>query len=202
MFHIHKQLHRALGVVAAGLAGTVALVGPASPAQASVNWDAIAQCESGGNWRINTGNGYYGGLQFSRGTWRAYGGGRYATTANRATKSEQILIAERVLRGQGIGAWPHCGRRNAYKPSASTKATARKAAARRAAASRAAARNALARRATSAATTRTYVVRPGDTLAGIANRYDVAGGWRALYRANDTVLNSPHLLYAGQRITI
>jgi LysM repeat protein len=205
MVHNHRQLHRALGVIAAGLAGTVALVGPASPAQASsVNWDAIAQCESGGNWRINTGNGYYGGLQFSRGTWRAYGGGRYATTANRATKSEQILIAERVLRGQGIGAWPHCGRRNAYKLSGSTKAAARKVAAQRAAASRAAARNALARKATSVATssTRTYVVRPGDTLAGIANRYDVAGGWRALYRANDTVLNSPHLLYAGQRITV
>ncbi|MBG0568996.1 LysM peptidoglycan-binding domain-containing protein [Actinoplanes aureus] len=182
MVQIHKQLHRALGMVAAGLAGSVALLAPASPAQAaSVNWDAIARCESGGNWRINTGNGYYGGLQFSRGTWRAYGGAKYATTANRATKAEQILVAERVLRGQGLGAWPHCGKRNAYKPVKSTKATARK---------------------TSAASTRIHVVRPGDTLAGIANRYDFPGGWRALYRANDGVLTNPHLLHAGQRLAV
>lgn len=203
MVQIHKQLHRALGVFAAGLAGTVVLVGPASPAQASsVNWDAIARCESGGNWRINTGNGYYGGLQFSRGTWRAYGGTRYATTANRATRAEQILVAERVLRGQGLGAWPHCGRRNAYKPGASTTIAARKAAARKAAAARVAARNALARKATGASATRTYVVRSGDTLAGIANRYDVPGGWRALYRANNAILSSPHVLHVGQRLTV
>ena len=112
MAQIHKQSLRALGLVVAGAAGTVALLGPASPAaaQSSVNWDAIAQCESGGNWQINTGNGYYGGLQFSRSTWRAYGGGRYAGTADNASRAEQIRIAEKVLDGQGIGAWPVCGK--------------------------------------------------------------------------------------------
>ena len=71
-------------------------------------WDSLAQCEAGGNWAINTGNGYYGGLQFSASTWTAYGGGVYAQTANLATREQQIAIAEKVLAGQGWGAWPSC----------------------------------------------------------------------------------------------
>lgn len=83
--------------------------GPAAPPVAGGGvWDAIAQCESGGNWSINTGNGYYGGLQFSYSTWLGYGGGAYAPTANLATREQQIAIAERVLAGQGWGAWPAC----------------------------------------------------------------------------------------------
>ena len=74
-----------------------------------VNWAAIAACESGGNWSTNTGNGFYGGLQFSQGTWDAYGGGQYASTAAGASESQQIAVAQRVLAGQGIGAWPVCG---------------------------------------------------------------------------------------------
>lgn len=74
-------------------------------------WDLVAQCESGGNWNTNTGNGYYGGLQFSLETWNSYGGGTYATTANRATRSQQIAIAEKVLRAQGWNAWPTCSKR-------------------------------------------------------------------------------------------
>ena len=73
------------------------------------NWSAIAACESGGNWSTNTGNGFYGGLQFTEQTWLAYGGGQYAPSANMASESEQIAVAERVLAGQGIGAWPVCG---------------------------------------------------------------------------------------------
>src|SRR3954465_7678972 len=112
MAQIRKHARIALGLTAAGVAGTAALLGPASAAQASsVNWDAVAQCESGGNWSINTGNGFYGGLQFTRGTWKSYGGGKYASTANKASRSEQIAIAEKVLRGQGIGAWPVCGKK-------------------------------------------------------------------------------------------
>jgi LysM repeat protein len=76
-----------------------------------VNWDAVAQCESGGNWHINTGNGFYGGLQFTAGTWLAYGGGAFAARADLTSREAQITIAERVLAGQGIGAWPVCGRR-------------------------------------------------------------------------------------------
>ena len=74
----------------------------------SVNWDAIASCESGGNWGISTGNGYAGGLQFTPSTWRANGG---SGSANGASRDEQIRVAENVLHSQGIGAWPVCGRR-------------------------------------------------------------------------------------------
>jgi hypothetical protein len=74
----------------------------------SVNWDAIAACESGGNWGISTGNGYSGGLQFTSSTWRANGG---SGSANGASRDEQIRVAENVLHSQGIGAWPVCGRR-------------------------------------------------------------------------------------------
>jgi nucleoid-associated protein YgaU len=177
MVQIGTKLHRAVGMMAASLAGSVALAGPA---HADINWEAIARCESGGNWSINTGNGYYGGLQFSRGTWRAYGGTKYADTANRASKYEQIRIAERVLRGQGIGAWPTCGRRHGY--TAASRGSVRKASAHR--------------------VSGTYVVRRGDTLARIAARHDVRGGWRALYRTNADVLHSPHRLRVGQRLKL
>jgi hypothetical protein len=93
---------------------------PAAPAQASspapassggVNWSAIAACESGGNWAANTGNGFYGGLQFTEQTWLANGGGQYAPSANLATPAQQIAVAQNVLASQGIGAWPVCGAR-------------------------------------------------------------------------------------------
>ncbi|WP_280790623.1 transglycosylase family protein [Blastococcus sp. CT_GayMR20] len=85
--------------------------GPApAPAPTGRDWDAVAMCESGGNWSINTGNGYYGGLQFSSSTWLGFGGGDYAPRADLATKAEQIAVAEKVLAVQGRGAWPTCGR--------------------------------------------------------------------------------------------
>ncbi len=73
------------------------------------NWSGIAACESGGNWSANTGNGFYGGLQFTEQTWLGYGGGQYASSANQASEAQQIAVAQRVLAGQGIGAWPVCG---------------------------------------------------------------------------------------------
>jgi nucleoid-associated protein YgaU len=83
-----------------------------TPASASTHdWTGVAQCESGGNWAINTGNGYYGGLQFSSGTWAANGGTGYAPRADLASPSQQIAVAERVLQTQGVGAWPVCGAR-------------------------------------------------------------------------------------------
>jgi LysM repeat protein len=71
-------------------------------------WDRLAQCESGGNWSINTGNGYSGGLQFSTGTWRAHGG---TGSAHNASRSQQIAVAQRVLASQGWAAWPACSSR-------------------------------------------------------------------------------------------
>ncbi|ASF13236.1 resuscitation-promoting factor Rpf1 domain-containing protein [Nocardia brasiliensis] len=89
-----------------GTAG-VALAGNASAAPDS-DWDRLAQCEAGGNWGINTGNGFQGGLQFSPSTWKAHGGGEYAASANQATREQQIAVAEKVLASQGWGAWPSC----------------------------------------------------------------------------------------------
>lgn len=109
---IRKAARRAgkiLGPPAVLGTGVALAVGQGSAEAASVGtWDKVAACESSGDWSINTGNGYYGGLQFSPSTWTAYGGGTYAARADLATKREQILIAEKVLKGQGPGAWPVC----------------------------------------------------------------------------------------------
>ncbi|MFC3964406.1 resuscitation-promoting factor Rpf1 domain-containing protein [Nocardia jiangsuensis] len=85
----------------------VALAGNASAAPDS-DWDRLATCEAGGNWGINTGNGFQGGLQFSPSTWKSHGGGEFAASAHNASREEQIVVAERVLASQGWGAWPSC----------------------------------------------------------------------------------------------
>ncbi|MEV5985731.1 transglycosylase family protein [Streptomyces sp. NPDC052051] len=97
------------GVTGAAVAAPLMAAGNASAAT-TAEWDAVAQCESGGNWSINTGNGYFGGLQFATSTWAAYGGTAYAARADLASKAQQIAVAEKVLAGQGKGAWPVCGK--------------------------------------------------------------------------------------------
>jgi len=98
------------GLLVTAIAGALAVVPVAlstGTANAdSVNWDAVAQCESGGNWSTNSGNGAYGGLQFKQATWSANGGVGSPASASRA---DQIRVAENVLRTQGLGAWPKCG---------------------------------------------------------------------------------------------
>jgi len=109
--NLRKTLARSFGMTAIGgalVVAPMALGTGTAAADSGVNWDAVAACESGGNWAINTGNGYYGGLQFSISTWHANGGSGSPHTASR---SEQIRVAENVVRTQGIGAWPVCGRR-------------------------------------------------------------------------------------------
>ena len=95
----------AAGALALGF--TTVTAGTANAASGST-WDRIAACESGGNWHINTGNGFSGGLQFTPSTWRAFGGTAYASSAYLAGRSAQIAVAERVLASQGWGAWPAC----------------------------------------------------------------------------------------------
>jgi len=96
-----------LAALVIGMAlGAFTLSAGTASADSGVNWDAVAKCESGGNWAINTGNGYYGGLQFSPATWKSNGG---SGMPHQASRDEQIRIAENVLRTQGIGAWPTCG---------------------------------------------------------------------------------------------
>ncbi|HET8603242.1 MAG TPA: transglycosylase family protein [Marmoricola sp.] len=108
-----RRLHaaRILLVTLLGVAALLTAM-PASANAATVStWDRLAHCESTSRWHINTGNGYYGGLQISRPTWRGYGGRHFATLPNRASKSQQITVAERIRRSQGWAAWPVCSRR-------------------------------------------------------------------------------------------
>ncbi|MFJ6151210.1 transglycosylase family protein [Micromonospora profundi] len=210
----------AVGTLAVGaVTGAVALFGPAAPAQAAVNWDAIAKCESGGNWKINTGNGYYGGLQFSQSTWAGYGGKKYAARADLASRSEQITIAEKVLKGQGIGAWPTCGKKagasggsatkSSTKPTTKSKSTAKskstpkadKPAQRSSRGEQPATRS--NKRTAPAASGDIYVVKSGDTLSEIAQSHRQAGGWQALYERNRQVVGAdPGLIFPGQRLSL
>ncbi|MGW3288926.1 LysM peptidoglycan-binding domain-containing protein [Streptomyces sp. NPDC001002] len=196
--------------------GLLAATGNAAAADGGV-WDRIAQCESGGNWHINTGNSYYGGLQFSASTWRAYGGTAYAPTADKASREQQIAVATKVQKAQGWGAWPTCSTRaGAYggAPAAgspatkstpkstsesaggsnsgsSTESTAAKPAKKPARPSSHPARG---------ASRGDYTVRQGDTLSKIAARHGTT--WQRLYAANKAVIGAdPDLIVPGQRLT-
>ncbi|MEV4813206.1 transglycosylase family protein [Micromonospora avicenniae] len=193
----------AVGALAAGaVTGAVALFG-AAPAQAAVNWDAIAQCESSGNWHINTGNGYYGGLQFSQSTWEGYGGTKYAARADLASRGEQIAIAEKVLDGQGIGAWPTCGKLGGSTTSKSTGESKSTGGSKRSSDGGTKSTTHTRRHSTSTSTGGTYVVKPGDTLSEIAGTHHVTGGWHALYERNKRVVGAdPGLIFPGQRLSL
>ncbi|WP_369032921.1 MULTISPECIES: transglycosylase family protein [Streptomyces] len=201
--------------------GLLAATGNAAAADSGV-WDRIAQCESGGNWHINTGNGYYGGLQFSASTWRAYGGTAYAATADGASKSQQISVATKVQNAQGWGAWPTCSARagasgsapaasgsDSGSGSAGTKST--KKSTKKATGSGESAASKVPSQAPERAPAHTnrsssrgdgdYTVRAGDTLSGIAARYTTT--WQHLYAANKAVIgDSPDLIVPGQRLDI
>ena len=202
---------------AVAVGGSVAL---AAPAQASTVWDAVAQCESGGNWSINTGNGYYGGLQFSASTWKAFGGHQYASNAHLATKAQQIAIAQKTLAVQGPGAWPTCSKKagltkanggaNAAAPApakAETKKAAPKKAETKKAAPKASTQKTAPKRATtvkSVATTgkRFITVKAGDTLSQLAATHGVQGGWKTLWSLNQAEISNPDLIFVGQEIAI
>jgi murein DD-endopeptidase MepM/ murein hydrolase activator NlpD len=158
-------------------------------------WNKVAACESSGNWSINTGNGYYGGLQFTRSTWEAYGGTRYAPRADLATRDQQVAVAEKVLAGQGPGAWPVCSVRAGLTRGGGTPDV------------HPGAHPVDVRPQTTpqsrAGTAEMYTVVRGDTLSGIAGKRHVPGGWRQLYAANrKTVGDDPNLILPGQRLSL
>jgi nucleoid-associated protein YgaU len=168
--------------------------GPASAADGAT-WDRLAQCESGGDWSINTGNGYYGGLQFSPSTWAAFGGTAYASRADLATREQQIATAERTLAVQGWGAWPACSAKLGLGE-ADTAGSAPAPAPAPAAAPAAPAPAAPAP-APAAAGGQAYTVVPGDTLSRIAAANGVS--WQGLYALNRGVVGSdPGLILPGQ----
>jgi nucleoid-associated protein YgaU len=188
----HRAPSSSTRIVARTTAGATALALPmvglapmlAGQADAATEqqWDNVARCESGGNWHINTGNGYYGGLQFAQHTWTSFGGTTYAARADLATKSEQIAIAEHVLARQGWGAWPVCSKRRGPAIGPEVARTHRS-------------------HHRHAVTKGMYVVKHGDSLSAIAARHQVKGGWRALYRANRTLIGkNPSLIHAGMHL--
>ncbi|MCU7825685.1 transglycosylase family protein [Kitasatospora sp. DSM 101779] len=224
-----RRILATTGVVGIGLSIPSLAAGTASAASVST-WDKVAQCESSGDWHINTGNGFYGGLQFTNSTWTSFGGGSYASRADLATKDQQIAIAEKVLAVQGPGAWPVCsvkagltkgGPAPEINPGGSASSTAPAASA----APKPAAPAAPAASTGSTASTgtsqdgmawqgkkswqgqwnhgATYTVRAGDWLSTIAERNHVQGGWQKLYEINKSVLkNGPHTIYPGQKLSL
>ncbi|MEW1982133.1 resuscitation-promoting factor Rpf [Citricoccus sp. NPDC079358] len=215
------------GVAVAG-AGLTALSAPATAAPAS-SWDSLAQCESGGNWSINTGNGYYGGLQFSPSSWSAAGG---SGMPHQASKAEQIRVAENLLSMQGWGAWPACsaklglygngGSAEVTTQSAETSTQTQEAAPKEQAAPQAEPKQAEPKQAepkqqapqqqapvqeerASAVSPveksdETVTVQAGDTLSKLAEAHGVDGGWEALYAANTDTVADANLIFVGQTL--
>jgi LysM repeat protein len=211
------------GVTGVAIAAPLMAAGNASAATAS-EWDTVAACESGGNWSINTGNGYYGGLQFSASTWAAYGGTQYASTANQASKAQQIAVAEKVLASQGKGAWPVCGKglssagysgsagtgssssgSNSSSGSSGSSSTTTRSTTEQPA-SRSAERPA-AKKTVSTPTGKKvkkgdgeYKVVKGDTLSSIAEKHKVKGGWQKLFQLNKDIVDDADFIFPGQQL--
>ncbi|MGW0822842.1 transglycosylase family protein [Streptomyces sp. NPDC002845] len=213
-----NRINRASLTVTAGGAGmALPLMGTGAAHAADVDtWNKVAACESSNDWNINTGNGYYGGLQFSQSTWEAYGGTGYAQRADLATKDQQIAIAEKVLKGQGPGAWPVCSVRAGLTPggdtpdinpsgtSQSTPASTPTSTSTQGAPKRTV-RDVTPQTTpqSQAGSVEMYTVVRGDTLSGIADTRNVPGGWQKLYQANrKTIGGDPDLIMPGQRLSL
>lgn len=194
-----KQKLGMYSVIPVGM--TMLLAFPAF-AHGSVNWDAIAKCESGNNWHINTGNGYYGGLQFTRQTWLSAGGGKYASRADLASRSEQIAIASKL----SLSNWPVCGA-HAYdsgtysgddSPSTPQKHSSTPTKPYKAPVKHDEKYVAPTNQYNADAN---YTVVAGDTLSGIAAAKDL--NWMKVYQDNKKVIGSnPDLIFPGQRFTV
>ena len=204
--------------------GVMAVLGTAGAAQAD-QWDNVAECESSGDWSINTGNGYYGGLQFSQSTWEAYGGTQYAPRADLASPAEQKAVAEKTLDGQGWGAWgcAHARGTQAEDTTADHSKTTTKRSTENTQKSQeqstpsqqtqpeqssrssetqneAPKQTEQPRSAKGSKTGETYTIQPGDTLGAIAEAHGTS--WEVLYSANTNVLNSPTMIYPNTVIQI
>ncbi|MFG2138054.1 transglycosylase family protein [Streptomyces sp. NPDC048650] len=196
----------AAAVLLAAGALNVAAEGTAEAA-ANGTWDRLAGCESGGNWHADTGNGFSGGLQFAHTTWHSFGGGGYAARAARASRLQQIAVAERVLARQGWGAWPACSASLGLRGSATPRTSAPRTTAphtttpRRTAPYAAPAPEKRWKAARHRSTGDFVVVNPGDTVSGIA----AAHGWRwqEFFRLNRQVIGSdPDVIYPGMRLAV
>ncbi|MGW2793995.1 transglycosylase family protein [Streptomyces sp. NPDC001251] len=209
------------GVTGAAVAAPLMAAGNASAASVST-WDAVAQCESGGNWSINTGNGYYGGLQFSNSSWAAAGGTQYASRADLATKGQQIAAAEKLLAIQGPGAWSCAGAGNLTSggskadvdtsgSSSSSSHSAKPSKPKQQAQPQQGSQK--SERTESAPASRgeqrsqpvqqgdgEYTVKSGDTLGNIATANGVKGGWQKVFDLNKEIVKDANLIFPGQKL--
>ncbi|MFF2660331.1 transglycosylase family protein [Kitasatospora sp. NPDC058032] len=182
---------------------------------AVIDWDRVAACESGGNWRINTGNGYFGGLQFDQPTWRENGGLAYAPRPDLASREQQIAVADRLADRRGLKPWPVCGTRAgrtserppvagrpAHKPPAHQEPV-RQAPVRQAPADEEETTTGTPSAPPPADGSGTWTVRDGDTLDSIAAELGIEGGWPELYEHNRAVLGEdPDLIQPGQELVL
>ena len=205
MTHTHSDIRTSSRRRLAGLALGGALVAAplltATPAAAAdgATWDRLAECESSGDWSINTGNGYHGGLQFSRSTWEAFGGAAYAPRADLATRDQQIAVAEQTLATQGWGAWPACSATLGLGEADKAGSAAAPAAPAAPAAAAAPAPEPAPAPAESGG--QLYTVRPGDTLFRIAAAHGT--DWAAVYAANAAVIGpDPRRIFPNQELRI
>jgi len=207
-----QQMRKAaVAVATVGAAAAAPLIGGGVAHADTSVWDRVATCESTNNWSINTGNGFSGGLQFTQSTWAAYGGTQYAPQAYQASREQQIAVAERVLAGQGPGAWPVCSIK-AGLTSANGGATSAPVAAQPAApapvqhvapAAQPAApvQHEAPAASTSSVSGSNYTVESGDTLFKIAQRAHTT--WQNLYAANKKVVGSnPNVIFPGQHLIV
>ena len=206
-----NRINRASLTVTASSAGmAIPLIGAGTAHAADVStWNKVAACESSGNWSVNTGNGFYGGLQFTQSTWEAYGGTAYARRADLATKDQQMAVAEKVLHGQGPRAWPVCSvqaglTRGGDTPDLHTDGHTTKAE-RTSAEKKTSVRDVQPQSTPQSRAGRAemYTVVRGDTLSEIALTEHVRGGWHRLYAANRRTIGSdPDLILPGQRLNL
>jgi len=180
----------AAGAVGVGTIAATVLVPAAAHAATDVQWDRVANCESGDNWHIDTGNGYYGGLQFSASTWTSFDTDHYASRADLASREQQIDVANRVLARQGWNAWPVCSK-DAGAPGPEH--------------ARHSHHKLLHKHAKVSVHGHWvhYKVKHGDSLIQIARKHHVKGGWHVLYRYNRKAIgNDPSRIRVGMMLRI
>lgn len=186
-------------LIAATTSGSLALSALQAGAATPADWDAVAKCESTNNWAINTGNGFFGGLQFTQSTWQGFGGTQFAPRADLATRNQQITVAERVLASQGKGAWPVCGKGLTNdEPAINADVTVRPQRPKAPATNGSPAQGHKQGANDVSPNQSTYTVQSGDTLSAIANKHATT----VAKLVSDNKISNRDLIFPGQHLIL